>query len=89
MQLLLLLSSSQSHHEGTLGIKQRPGGIGRAGGSIPFAGCEDDSRVHFCAYRLKSCSYCRIQKKTITTELQINGSSALVKLIGDLNTCET
>lgn len=61
--------------------------VGRRG--ISFADCKDDSRVHFCIYRLKSSSYCSIQKKIITTELQINRSNALVKLIGDLNNCET
>lgn len=75
-------------NEGTPGIEQRLGGIGWGGGSFPFAGCKDDSRVHFCIYRLKSC-YCNIQKKIITTELQSNDSSALVKLIGNLNACET
>lgn len=82
MQLLLL---PPSHHKWTLGTEQRPGTIGQAGGSIPFAGCKDDARVHFCIYRQKSCSYCSTQKKIISMELQINGSSALV----DPNTCET
>lgn len=71
MQLLLLPSNSQSHHKGTLGIEERPGSIGQGEGSIPFAGCKDDSRVHFCIYRLKSCSYCSIQKKIVTTELAL------------------